>query len=72
MSEVNETEKRARILARARVLLEDIEQIFTDCDSWNDNARPPGEPRVDPDPGGMLRRTADGLYRMLSAEESRR
>lgn len=62
---------RQRLTERAMKLRADIEQIFIDCASWNDNARKPGEALIDPDPDGKLRRMADGLDRMLSAEASR-
>lgn len=61
---------RQRIIARAVVQRAEIEQIFTDIASWNDNstARQQGAEAIDPDPDGSLRRLADGLDRMLAAE----
>ncbi len=60
--------ERARLVARALVERADIEQIFTDIAYWNDNVRKPREAPIDPDPGGILRRLADGLDRMLADE----
>ena len=62
-------EKRARLIRRARALRAEIEQVFTDCASWNDNHRKPGEPPIDADPDGSLRRMADALDRLLAMEE---
>lgn len=47
-----------------------IEQMFIDCASWNENsiARKNGSDRVDPDPDGSMRRLADGLDRMLAED----
>lgn len=65
--------ERDRIIRRAKRLRADIEQIFTDCASWNDysTARKNGAEAINCDPGGELRRLADGLDRML-AEEAKR
>ena len=61
--------ERARIIAEARRIRAEIEQLFTDAVSWNDNVRRPGELPIDPDdPVGQLRHIADGLDRMLAAE----
>lgn len=67
---MNADRERQLIIDRARRLRHDIEQIFTDCASWNDNSvsRRNGAASIDPDPDGQLRRMADGLDRMLAAE----
>lgn len=62
---------RERLIRRTIRLRADIEQIFTDCASWNDNARKPHETPIDPDPDGKLRRVADGLDRTLVMEAMR-
>ncbi len=61
---------RVLIIRRAMKLRVEIEQIFTDAASWNDNARQPGDEPIDADPDGKLRRIADGLDRMLEREAS--
>lgn len=60
---------RAQIVANARVLRAEIEQIFIDLSHWNDSVRKPGEEPVDPDPDGKLRRIADVIDRMLANED---
>jgi hypothetical protein len=62
---------RQDIVSRAMKLRVEIEQIFTDCASWNANARKPDEPLIDCDPDGELRRVADQLDRLLAAEAQR-
>lgn len=66
--------QRLLLVARARKLRADIEQIFTDAASWNDNsrARKNGAAPINPDPDGSLRRMAEGLDKTLAAEASRR
>jgi hypothetical protein len=51
----------------------EIEQIFIDCASWNDNskARKAGAEAINPDPDGQMRRVADGLDKFIAAEEQR-
>lgn len=70
---IDDENGRSRILQRAMKQRVEIEQIFTDIASWNDNstARKNGAEPIDPDPDGALRRMADGLDRMLSSEASR-
>jgi hypothetical protein len=46
--------ERARLLARASKNLAEVNQIFIDVASWNENARKPHEAPIDPDPDGML------------------
>lgn len=62
---------RDRLIHRSIKLRAEIEQIFTDCASWNDNARKPHEEPIDPDPDGQLRRIADALDRTLASESQR-
>lgn len=59
---------RARIIAHARRLRSDIEQIFTDCEHWNTLVRAPNEAPLDPDPDGTLRHLANGLDRQLAED----
>ena len=61
---------RQQIINRALKLRVAIQQIFTDCASWNDNARKASEEPIDPDPDGQLRRIADGLDASLTAEHA--
>ena len=63
--------ERADIIRRARMLLAEIEQVFVDVASWNDNAqaRKEGCDPIDPDPDGELGRMRDGLMRLLAAED---
>ena len=58
-----------RIIARAKRLKAEIEQIFTDAAWWNDNGRHPHEDQIDPDPDGLLRRLVDGIDRMLADDD---
>jgi hypothetical protein len=62
---------RASLVQRWMSLRVEVEQIFTDCASRNDNARGPHEEEIDCDPDGKLRRIADDIDRLLSKEESR-
>jgi hypothetical protein len=62
---------RASLTQRARDLRAEIEQMFTDAASWNDNARPPGVAPLNPDPDGQMRRIADELDRWLAKVEPR-
>jgi hypothetical protein len=50
-----------RIIANARTLRANVEQILTDCAWWNENARRPTEAPIDPDPDGELHRMRDRL-----------
>lgn len=54
---------RERIINKAKKLRSEIRQIFTDCESWNEfaTARKKGEPPIDPDPYGDLRRLLAAL-----------
>ena len=62
---------RAEIVSRARQMRRNIAQIFDDAAHWNSQHVPwKGKP-IDPDPDGQLRRIADGLDRMLTAEDAR-
>ena len=62
---------RAEIVSRARQMRREIAQIFDDAAHWNSRHVPwKGQP-IDPDPDGQLRRIADGLDKMLAAEDAR-
>lgn len=65
--------KRGLTIKHARSLLAEIDQIFTDAASWNDNseARKNGAPPIDPDPDGQLRKIREGLVGVLAAENER-
>ena len=58
--------ERASLISRARTLRAGIQQIFTDAESWNDNARRPDEEPVDPDPFGEMRRLLAAIDEMLA------
>lgn len=60
--------QRSRILQRLQITRGEIEQIFTDIASWNDNARQGDEQPIDPDPDGQLRKMADWIDRVLEDE----
>lgn len=70
---VDRSNGRERLNARAMKIRLDIEQIFIDCASWNDNskARQEGCDPIDADPDGQMRRLADGLDRTIVAEAER-
>lgn len=57
---------REIIIARAKHLRGEIEQMFIDAAHWN--SINPDKPPVDPDPDGKMRQIADGLDKMLAAE----
>lgn len=61
-----------RLIDRARAQRAEIQQIFTDVASWNDNsvARRNGCDPIDPDPDGQLKRIADAIDGMLSRESA--
>jgi hypothetical protein len=61
------------MLDNARRIRSDIEQIFIDVESWNDNsiARKNGAERIDPDPGGEMRRWALALDKNIKDLEGR-
>jgi len=58
--------QRAAILEHLRDMRREVEQIFTDAASWNENARAPGEPAVDPDPCGDMRRLLASIDDILT------
>lgn len=62
--------ERIDLLRRAAASRVEIEQIFVDAASWNANAktRKQGDPPIDPDPDGRLRRAIDGISTMLERE----
>ena len=59
----------AHYIARTKKLRAEIEQLFTDAASWNDNVRKADEEPIDPDPHGELRRIADSIDRWLAKVE---
>jgi hypothetical protein len=60
--------ERTAIIARARAMRAEIQQLFDDAAHWNSVHTPwKGEP-IDPDPGRQLRRIAEGIDRMLAKE----
>lgn len=62
------TDTRDAIVARARKLRDEIAQTFADAEHWNRVNVPWKGPAIDPDPDGRLKRIADSIDRMLSAE----
>lgn len=50
---------RQELLRRGAAIRDEIEQIFLDAASWNENH--PREEPIDPDPKGELRRIHDTL-----------
>lgn len=49
-----DAKKRASIVERTVRMRADIRQIFTDVEHWNDHVRTANQPRIDPDPDGLL------------------
>jgi hypothetical protein len=62
---------RQQLIDGAGRIRADIEQIFTDADSWNQNHRPEGESPIDPDPDGELAKCAKAIDGMLAKEAAR-
>jgi hypothetical protein len=60
---------RKRILSEMKRIRKEIEQIFVDAESWNENARPDGEPRIDPDPTGQLEQLVKAIDRTLEGRD---
>lgn len=58
------------VVAEARRQRREIAQLFMDVAHWNGTH--PGEPPIDPDPDGQLRRIDDVLGKFLSTEQVRR
>jgi hypothetical protein len=50
---------RQRLIAEAKRIAREIDQIFLDAEHWN--AAHPHEEPIDPDPDGVLRRIRAGL-----------
>lgn len=65
-----EAKKRAQLIRNFRKFRAEVEQIFKDAASWNDNstARKNGAPPIDVDPDGALRRILAGLDKCLGNE----
>ncbi|MGE0363026.1 MAG: hypothetical protein AB7R67_20095 [Vicinamibacterales bacterium] len=61
--------ERHEILAEARRIRAEIEQIFIDAEHWN-RIHPSEEP-IHPDPDGRLRRLAKGIDQMLASDPGR-
>lgn len=57
---------RAEILVNFRSLRREIEQMFIDCASWNENVRMPHEDPIDPDPDGRMRRLVQAIDELLA------
>ncbi len=47
---------RQEIIDKAKKNLAEVNEIFWDCDHWNDYVRKPHEKPIDPDPDGTLKR----------------
>ena len=60
-------QEKLEIIQKAIRIREEIEQIFTDTISWNNNARKEGEPPIDPDPDGKLAKMASALDKFIQA-----
>jgi hypothetical protein len=58
---------RKAIIARARFLRVEIQQIFDDAAHWN--RINPNQENINPDPDGELRAIAEGIDAMLAKEE---
>lgn len=58
--------ERARLLARARGIRDEIARMLADAAHWNEHVRTPFEQPIDPDPGGEIKRLAARLDRMLA------
>lgn len=57
---------RESLVARAKYLKSEIEQIFLDAEHWNNAVRKPHEELIDPDPQGELKQLLNGLNVMLA------
>jgi len=58
------------IVERATKLRADIDKLFADCMSWNDNRLKDWQSEIDPDPDGNLKRIADVFDRMIQQEQA--
>jgi hypothetical protein len=58
---------RGLLLANARVMRDELEQIFVDTDHWN--RAHPDEDQIDPDPGGTMRQMIDEIDALLLANQ---
>lgn len=61
------------MLENAKIIQRDIEQIFIDCESWNNNsvARKNGAAPVEADPDGQLSRQLGAISRHIAELETR-
>lgn len=57
--------KSPELIERAKIIREEIRQIFTDAASWNENYRTPEERPIDPDPDGEMRRALEYVNKYL-------
>ena len=60
-----EAASRRALLERTRAARQEIEQLFLDCEYWNEHVRQPHEALIDADPDGLLRKLADHYDRIL-------
>lgn len=61
----------ADLLARAKRNQAEIEQLFKDCASWNQNVRQPDEPIILADPDGKLREVWDQMQVFIDLHEGK-
>ena len=64
---LEEAMKSPELTERAKLIRDEIEQIFTDATCWNENHRTPEEVPIDPDPDGELKRAAEALDLYIAA-----
>ncbi len=63
---MSRSEERAALMANARRMRAEIEQMFIDAAHWNRSVRKPDEDPVDPDPYGEMRALAAALDEHLT------
>ena len=56
---------KAGIIARAKHIVSEIDQMFRDAEYWN--SRNPNEPPIDADPDGTLRQLRVNLEAMIGS-----
>lgn len=56
------------LLAEARRINNEIRQMFVDVEHWNNAAKKPDEPPIDPDPGGHLKIALRATNQILGIE----
>lgn len=62
-------DERRRILRKYKRLRAEVQQIFTDAESWNEFARKPDEEPIDPDPFGELKRLLSAIDELLANDK---